>query len=617
MSQSMHILPLRVAVVAVSIFSGGAPAAAGGPAGPGVNLAALTGWDIVVAEDALPSEVYAAEEFQRLAAEATGVRLEIVRKADRPDRHVFIGGGPALRESPIGFATDGFGPEDLRIVIRDNLIAIAGGRPRGTLYGVYTFLEDYLGVRFLTAEHTHVPKVGGWRVVGPVDRFYHPPLAFRWSYYGETNQNPAFAARLRCNTTTDDARLGGRTGISLVSHTFGSQIPSSKYGKEHPEYFALIDGKRLAPVANDYMETEPCLTHPDVLRIVTESVLADLKANPHRENISVSQNDNNKYCRCPKCAELDKREGTPMGSLLTFVNAVADEVARSYPGCKVGTLSYWYTRKPPRTLKPRPNVQIQLCSIECCVIHPINDPNCPKNREFCRDMDDWGAICSNISVWNYNTNFSNYLLPCPNLRVIEPNIRYFVEHQAKGIFMQAAGDAIGAELSDLRNYMMAGLLWDPNRSGRGLLNEFLELHYGRAAGPIRRFIDLVHDRAEASGKHPNCFGKEADYGLDETLARAGLEAFDEAMRVAESDAVRGRVEKASISAYRLALQPIWYVPEDGKIDPAVAERVRPLLRTFVERAKKHGVNRQSEGRDLEAALQRFRKLLGVTEGAGF
>ena len=76
-----------------------------------------------------------------------------------------------------------------------------------------------------------------------------------------------------------------------------------------------------------------------------------------------------------------------MGSLLTFVNGVADEVAKQYPHVKVGTLSYWYTRKPPKTIKPRPNVQIQLCSIECCMMHPITDPCCPKNVEFCRDMD--------------------------------------------------------------------------------------------------------------------------------------------------------------------------------------------------------------------------------------
>jgi hypothetical protein len=355
-----------------------------------------------------------------------------------------------------------------------------------------------------------------------------------------------------------------------------------------------------------------------VLRIVAGAVQEELQSHPGRENISVSQNDNAWNCRCPACAALDERDGTPMGSLLTFVNAIADGVAQSHPGVAVGTLSYWYTRKPPKTIVPRPNVQIQLCSIECCAIHPIDDPSCPKNREFCQDMDGWGRICSNVSVWNYNTNFSNYLLPFPNLRVIEPNIRYFVAHQAKGIFMQAAGNAQGAELADLRNYIMANLLWDPNRSGRALREEFLDLHYGRAAGPIRGFIDMVHDRAEASGRHQNCFGRAADYGIDEDLARAGLEAFAEGLRRADGDdALRARVEKASICAYRAAVEPVWYAPAGKPLEPAAAERMRPLIKALFDLCKKHGVTRVSEGEDLESARRRWEGIFGVPTGKEF
>ena len=55
------------------------------------------------------------------------------------------------------------------IILGDGNIAIAGGRTRGTLYGVYTFLEDYCGARFLTPDNTHVPELGGKCVVKPVE----------------------------------------------------------------------------------------------------------------------------------------------------------------------------------------------------------------------------------------------------------------------------------------------------------------------------------------------------------------------------------------------------------------------------------------------------------------
>jgi hypothetical protein len=581
----------------------------------GVNLANLANWDIIIAEDAPPSEIYAAEEFQSHFAQASGISLPISRQADPAtsgQRHIFIGSSPSMHAGKVGFNTDEFGEEDFRIIVRDDNITIAGSPQagaRGTLYGVYTFLEDYLGVRFLTVDHTYVPAIGTWRVVGPLDHFYHPPLRFRWSYYGETNRNPAFAARIRVNTVTDDAKLGGKTGLNLISHSFFHYLPSEKYGKEHPEYFALVDGERKLEMGGGGPEL--CLTNPDVLRIVTDTILDALKKHPDMENISVSQNDNDKYCRCPQCAAIDEREGTPMGSLLTFVNAVADEVAKEYPDVMIGTLSYWYSRKPPKTIKPRPNVQIQLCSIECCVLHPINDPNCEKNVQFCQDLANWGSMCKNISIWNYNTNFSNYLLPCPNLRVIEPNIRYFVANNAMGIFMQAAGNALGAELSDLRNYVIANLLWDPTQSGQKLIDEFLDLHYGHAAGPIRRFINLTHEHALASGLHPNCFGRAKDYAVDETIAQAGLGAFAEAMELAENDAVRARVEKASICAYRAAIEPVWYMKDKSKVDPALAERMQPLVKRFVDLCEKYGVTNASENSKIEAESERLKRIVGL------
>lgn len=582
----------------------------------GVDLAALDGWDIVVAADASPSVEYAAGELRSFLEEAFGPKLPVVRAADRPTRHIFVGESAAMRASPVGFDGSGFGPEDLRIVIRDDLIAIVGGAPRGTLYGVYTFLEDYLGVRFLTVDHTHVPPIGDWKVVGPVDRFYHPPLGMRWSYYGEINRRPVFAARRRVNTVTRDPKLGGVSGTTNINHSFLRHIPSQKYGKEHPEYYCLVGGKRLANVANDGYGNEPCLTNPDVLRIVTRSVLAEIAGHPEQENVSVSQNDNDKYCRCESCAAIDRREGTPMGSLLTFVNAVADEVAKHHPDVKVGTLSYWYTRKPPRTLRPRPNVQIQLCSIECCLIHPIDDPGCPKNVAFCRDLREWGAICDQISIWNYNTDFTDYLLPCPNLRTIERNVRFFVSNHARHIFMQAAGNAWGTELSELRNYMISGLIWDPNRSGEELMDEFLRLHYGRAAPPIRRYIDLIHDTAEASGAHRNCFSPTAaGYGIGPEVAPKALALFEEAVALAESDEVRARVEKASVCALRLALEPVWRAKDLGRVEPEVLAAMRPIARRFLTLCDRFGIDRHREHAPLSSVRQHLERIAGPAGGA--
>ena len=111
------------------------------------------------------------------------------------------------------------------------------------LYGVYQFFEDAFGVRFLTFDHTYIPELANVKI--PCGEFrYNPPFSFRWSYYAENSKEPTFAARLRVNTVTNDEKLGGKTPQNLIGHSVDALLPFAKYGKDHPKYYALFEGKR-------------------------------------------------------------------------------------------------------------------------------------------------------------------------------------------------------------------------------------------------------------------------------------------------------------------------------------------------------------------------------------
>ena len=597
-------------------------------------------WDIIVSQDAIESELFAAQEFQDLLAEASGVRLPIARDAEGTDRHVYIGPSPAMRESGAGFSVDGFGPEDLRFVVRDNKIVIAGGRPRGTLYGVYAFVEDFLGVRFLTADHTHVPPVGHWRKIGPVDRFYHPPMDYRWVAYEANYAMADFAARLRLNAARLDAgpvgskdgrgvgKYGGRTPMRHINHSFNRLLPPARYARDHPEYFCLYKGRRWATLkpgeegigfkrGEFAYGMQPCLTHPDVKRIVTRSVLDEFAARPDVLNVSVTQNDGGSHCECPPCAAIFEREGAQSGAQLAFVNVVADEVARQYPDRMVSTLAYSDTAVAPRTLRPRDNVQIMWTSIGACFIHAFYDAGCHQNHWWDRHLRTWAERTRNLYAWNYylGDEHDGYQRPLPNLRLIGPNIRYQLSLGIKGMFMHGTAASHGNAFEDLRNYMLSNLLWDPSRDDGALMREWLNLHYGPAGPPIARWINRLHDRSVASGKHCRCMGGTfVEMGLDATDAQAGLDAFEQAMKLAgDDDAVRNRVEKASIAAYRAVIDPVWN-PRDGQeFEPAVAERMRPFIARFFELCKKHGATRTAEGehRKLTVVKERMHRVLGL------
>ena len=148
--------------------------------------------------------------------------------------------------------------------------------------------------------------------------------------------------------------------------------------------------------------------------------------------------------------------------------------------------------------------------------------------------------------------------------------------------MQAAGNSTGAEMSDLRNYVMAGLLWDPQpqRPAAGRRVPRPSLRKGRAADPP--IHQSVPRPLRGEGHPPQLLRPRRDYAIDESIAKAAMEAFAEALALADSDAVKARVEKASICAYRAAIDRAWEGAEGKKpLEAAEAQQLRPLVKKFL------------------------------------
>jgi hypothetical protein len=575
-----------------------------------LSVKEIKGWTIVVAPDAIPSEQHAALFFQKTFSDIAGVVLPIASTPNEKKGGIFI--GPAAGSGAKVDLSE-LGQEDLWIKVDQRAIVIAGGRPRGTLYGVYEFFERYLGVRFLTFDHTYLPQSAS-RGSLPCEEFsYHPPYSYRCSYYAENYTYREFSSRLRVNTWTDLDSLGGSTHEHLISHTFYQQVPVEKYGKTHPEYFALVNGVRLVPTGRAAGGPQLCVSNPAIMDIVTDSVLSQLDADPTLENVSVSQNDNDDYCRCDSCEAINRREGSPMGAQLRFVNAVAERVARKYPRVKVGTLAYQYTRKPPKHLTPRINVQVQLASAECCVLHPISDPDCPKNRAFYQDFVAWKRICKNLWIWNYVTDFRYYDIPFPNLKSIGPNGLLFKEGNVHGVFMQGNGNGLSGEMSDLRNYVVSHCLWNPALDSWSLVKEFCKLHYGKAAPQIMDYLAMIHDNAQAKGLHPTCIARPAEVGLDTAIAQRSMRYFERALAEAENASVRSRVEKASIPAYRAVIESGMTLKyESMKMVPDVRGGAAPLVERYIKLGKKYNMTMADEETPLTSLEKKLQtRLEGV------
>jgi len=567
-------------------------------------------YKIVVADNASPSTKYGAQELQSFLERITGVKLPIVSdQQPKGPKEIILGENARLKELGTTIDLPSLGKEGYVIrTVGDNLV-IVGGALRGNLYGVYGFLEDHLGCRWFAPGVDRIPK-SPRLAIGAIDDRQVPVLEYREPFTFECFDGD-WAARNRMNSHAArlEAKHGEKMHISSLCHTFLYLVPTDKYFNEHPEYFALVKGKRQ----KEYPQL--CCTNPDVMRICTESVLKLMREQPQNIVFSVSQNDWDNHCECDKCQALAKQEESQMGPVMQLVNYVAERVEKEFPDKIVETLAYQWTRKPPKTMRPRPNVVIMLCSIECCFSHSLEKCDNPVNQKFCADIREWAKVAPRLWIWDYVTNFGNYLLPFPNQRVRAPNIRFFVANNVKGIFEQDTYDTSDSELWALGGYMTAKLLWNPNYDANKAMTEFLDGYYAKAAPAVRSYIDLIHDHAEQKNLHVQLWTPPTSPHIsDDILLKADALWQQAEGLAADQPEVLDRVKRSRMSVdfailERARLQAKKQMPANEALLKLAAVRLGPFAKVL--QASK--LTKLKEGTDVDkkAYCNELAKDLGI------
>ncbi|HPA16604.1 MAG TPA: DUF4838 domain-containing protein [Verrucomicrobiae bacterium] len=562
---------------------------------------------IILPAAASPSQVYAAEELRRFTREMTGAELAIARDdVPLPASAILLG---ETRHTAAVLGADpgvaGLGDDGFRIVTRPPHVLVVAGPVRGTLYGAYELLERFGGCRWYAKHHSVIPRRADW-VIPATDVMQRPAFAMREPFWWGMFDGD-FAARCRVNGNSPrlEERHGGkiRFGDGFFVHTFNRLVPPEEFFGAHPEYFSEIGGRRTAERA------QLCLTNPDVLRIVTERLLAVIRKNPGARLFSVSQNDWHGACECASCAAIDEREGSKSGTMISFVNKVAESVEKEFPDVWIETLAYQYTRKPPKTVRPRANVVPRLCSIECDFSKPIDASPYVENRKFVEEIRGWAAITDKLYVWDYVTNFGNYLGPHPNFGALGANVRFFRANHVVGLFEQGAYQAPHAEFAELRAWLLAKLLWDPEADVGALYDDFFKGYYGPAAGPVREYFDAL----QKVGASEDCvlrIGSPPDvpwYPKDFFDGAMGL--WDEAERLAAGDArfrYNVRMGAMPVMYARLMRWPkmdVRHVWRDGAFRPeGVEPAYAALAGDLLARMKEGGVTHVAESAERTAQL---------------
>ena len=481
---------------------------------------------IVIPSGATAVQRYAAKELQDFVARLTDVKLAVTEGS------VPVA-GRAVVFSDAGAANpreDGF-----RLVVTDRTLKIvAAADCGGALYGVYEILERFGGCRWYASWCEHVPRADRLALPEGLDETHEPAFAMRQTWWYDPLKNHAFAARLRMNThqwSRMEPKFGGerfRFGGGLGScHTFETLVPIAKYGKDHPEYFAFRDGARRVTPPKDGVQwyVQLCLTNPDVLKLVVAGVKERIRRDPGARFYGVSQNDNPYYCQCPTCAAVDAEEDSHAGTVVRFVNAVAEAVEKEFPGVVIETLAYQFSRKPPKKTRLRANVVPCLCSIECDFANPIVRSPYRQNVDFMSDIRGWRAMTESLYVWDYTTDFAHYPLPFANVYALQDNIRFFRDQGVRFLFEQGAYQGRHADFAELKAWLLAKWMWNPELPMKPLLDDFFAGYYGSGAPFVRTYFEELHARQRAVSADPKrpltiFIGSDNSALDDELLERA-------------------------------------------------------------------------------------------------
>jgi len=521
----------------------------------------------ILADKVNPFDLQAAELLQDFIERITGVKLEILPAESKMQKGDILIGNFQLPVKGINASDikeDGFA-----LTTTDSYIRIIHGTGKGSIYGAVTLLEDYFNIHYY-AENTYtVHQNKNMFIPAGIERIESPSFRYR-QINTYSNKDPFYKLWHRLKSP-DEVFVQ-----NMWVHTFDSLLPASEYGSYHPEYYAFINGERRPGAASQW-----CLTNPEVFEIVASRIDSLFKANPDKHIISVSQNDSQTHCFCDECKAIDEYEGSPSGTIIRFMNKLAEH----FPDKEISTLAYLYSVPPPLHTRPLPNVNIMLCDIDCNREVPLTEN--ASGQEFIKYMEKWAAISNNIFVWDYGINFDNYISPFPNFHILQPNMKLFYRNNVTMHFFQTS-PVKGTDFTELRSYLAAKLMWNVSVDVDSIMQTFLKEYYGEPSAPyLYQYLKLREEALIKSKIRLWIYDTpitHKDGMLNKDMMKRYRELFDKAEQAAAGSQIfLDRVREARLPIMYAELE-IARTEQDKNIN-----ELKELLNLFRDRSNKYNV----------------------------
>lgn len=479
-----------------------------------------TGYVIVISEDAGPVEVTAANELQKYLLQMGKVRLEVVTDDAEPcEKEIIVGN--TNRDVYSGIDFEKLGDEGFTLKAVGKKLVICGGKKRGVIYGVYTFLDEQLGCRWYTASYEYVPECSTVSFSGDLNDTQVPDFEIRRINFPgsrDAARNTSMLYKARTNVTfyNNFTDYGSGNDYVLWDVSLDRLVPDVLFDTK-PELFAYI------PETGKRTHEHVCLSNPESLEIAIENAVRYIGENTTDANhIHIGQKDNDVYCRCENCMKLYEQYGAVSAPTIIFANRLSEALEERGINIYVTFYAYGETTEPPvkGNLRCDENVMPVYCgTFYTCHCHPFTECGYRDDTELNDDFayrfskhDDtkisdeilrWKKVTDRIYIYDYSINFINDQMFLANLHTLQPNTEFFRDSGVTGYTYTCGSDHGTTPFMDLRNYLYSKIMWNADSDIEYYLDDFLRGYYGDAAPFIKKYLNYLTAKISASAHATN------------------------------------------------------------------------------------------------------------------
>ncbi len=563
---------------------------------------------IIVFENPPPLTRRAADELAYYIEKTSGAKPEVLegRPDPLPERAIWVGYQPVLTELFPDLDFDFQHPEEILIAANERHLVIAGrdrwdpdhmhvegdsyrGRNAGldgvqqeygTCNAVYTFLQDYLDIRWL------------WPGPSGEDVIRRKTISFELFEY---RYHPQFRARAEIFVWS------GLNSFRGVSHDWSRfqrlQLDSLKIPGGHafsdwhqrlyenrPELFALQPDGTRGSYPHNPKNVSLCKSNPDVWQQWIDDVEEQLRKDPTRTVFNTSPNDAISYgtCVCKECVAMDHPDGAPSAlwwnetgqeyvalsdRFVTFANRLAGMLKERYPDNNFDVSLHAYgrsSRPAPVAAVPAENMIITFTGN---FTRQGDDAAAEEKREWL----DWVGRGTEKMVYRPNMHTGTSGRSVRMSDTIE-FFKFFATNKCVGFFFDRVDEhwAIHAP----QYYLMAALAWNPEKDGYAILDDYYQRGFGPAAPEVEAYWTLI----ENANKHSEPYSPQL-------LEKAGQLLDDAAAKVRDDPKYAERVAfiRAGYDYHRLVAENTAMMTpylEGGKQDAALGDKMRKNMETI-------------------------------------